>query len=244
MKGKLPSGIEIIDLAIWLPDEKLLAISDLQLGNEGMLNAQGIFVPRVNFNAIKERLETKIFPALKSGGIETILINGDLKHEFRTISAQERREVSDIIDLLESRCRKVILVKGNHDSILEPIANEKKVGLLESYSTPHRNILFVHGDKEPAAQQLKKANIIVIGHQHPSVTISDGVKRERYKCFLLGKYKGKPLIVMPSMNAVTTGSDILASDVMSPLIKNIEGFEVFAVEGKVFYMGKAGNLKG
>ena len=248
MKGtstgkEIGNGIEIIDLALWIPKHGLLAITDLQLGNEEMLNAQGFFVPRINFAAIRKRLVEKIFPALKGAKAETMLINGDLKHEFGTISAQERNEAGEILDLLKAHCHRVILVKGNHDTILKPIADAKKVELVDSYEVPGEGILFTHGDKEPRKEALRGIRTIIIGHQHPSVTISDGVKRETYKCFLKGRWNGKTLLVMPSMNEVSMGTDIMRGGSMSPLIDELGDFEVYAVEEGVHFMGKASGLR-
>src|SRR3990167_1373230 len=135
---ELSKGIRAIDLALYIEKEKLLAITDLQLGYEGMLNAQGVMVPRFNLEKIKERLEEKIFP--RAGKIVKILINGDLKHEFGTISEQEGAEVREIIEFLKQRCKEIILVKGNHDAILEPIVRTKGLQLLEEYFIPAQKI--------------------------------------------------------------------------------------------------------
>ncbi|MEK6957803.1 MAG: metallophosphoesterase [archaeon] len=240
MKKEISKGIEIIDLALFLTADKLLAITDLQLGYEGMLNSQGVFVPRLNFEEIKRRLADKIFPHAK--GAEKILVNGDLKHEFGEISRQEWREVAELIELLKAHCKEVIIVKGNHDAILEPIAKSMGVKVVEHYFAEKSKTLFIHGHKEPSNELLKGAETIIIGHEHPAVSIKDGVKSETYKCFLRGKYKGKTLIVMPSLNFISMGSDITKEKILSPLIGNIDEFEVFAVEDKVYYMGKAGSI--
>ena len=83
---------------------------------------------------------------------------------------------------------------------------------------------------------------IIIGHEHPAVVITDGVKREKYKCFLRGTYKKKELIVLPSFNFVSMGTDVLHGKLLSPLLTNIEKFEVFAVEDKIYPMGKVKDL--
>ena len=237
---ELSKGIKAIDLALYIEKEKLLAITDLQLGYEGMLNAQGVMVPRFNLEKIKERLEEKIFP--QAGKIETILINGDLKHEFGTISEQEGAEVREIIEFLKQRCKEIILVKGNHDAILEPIVRTKGLRLLEEYFIPAQKILFTHGHKIPESENFRKAKTVIIGHEHPCITVSDGVKHETYKCFLKGKFRGKGLIVMPSMNETALGSDISREEILTPLISNADNFEVFAVEDKVYRMGKVKDI--
>ncbi|PIN84833.1 MAG: phosphoesterase [Candidatus Diapherotrites archaeon CG11_big_fil_rev_8_21_14_0_20_37_9] len=237
-KTEISSGIEIIDLAIWIPKEKLLAITDLQLGAEELLNNEGFFVPRTNFDEIKKIIE-KIFE--KTGKTKTAIINGDLKHEFGKISEQEWREAVQIIELLKKNSEKVILVKGNHDSIIGPVAQSRGVEVIDEFLSESK-VLFVHGHKEPEKESVKNAKTIIIGHEHPCVSIRDGIKSEKYKCFLKGKYQKKTLIVMPSMNQLSLGSDVTKEQTMSPLINKAGEFEVFAVEDEIYYMGKVKEL--
>ena len=236
---EISKGIEAIDLGLWLKESKILAITDLQLGYEEYMNNQGVMIPRVNYKEIIEHLE-KIFKKLKE--IDKVIINGDLKHEFGTISEQEWREVMKILAFIGGKCEEVIIVKGNHDTIIKPIAEMKKIKVVDSYKVEKEKVLFIHGHKEPAKKLLNGVKTIVIGHEHPAVKISDGVKQEKYKCFLKGKYKKKELIVLPSFNFVSMGTDVTQGKFLSPIVKNSVDFEVFAVEDKVYPMGRLEDL--
>ena len=97
MKEQILPRAKIVDLALHLEEENYLVIADLHLGYEEMLNKQGVLMPRINFRDIKERLERRVFSKLKK--LDKIIINGDLKHEFGTISEQEWSEV--LIDFSE-----------------------------------------------------------------------------------------------------------------------------------------------
>ncbi|HZX20108.1 MAG TPA: metallophosphoesterase [archaeon] len=235
---KIAKNFEMIDLALWLPKSKILAITDLQLGYEEHLNKQGVFMPRVNYDEILKHLNE----ILKKVKPEKIIINGDLKHEFGNISEQEWREVLKLLAFIGGKCNEVIIVKGNHDTIVNPIAELKKIKVVDFYVAEKEKILFIHGHKEPAKELLKGIKTIIIGHEHPAVVITDGVKREKYKCFLRGTYKKKELIVLPSFNFVSMGTDVLHGKLLSPLLTNIEKFEVFAVEDKIYPMGKVKDL--
>lgn len=232
---------EIIDLCLWFRKSRLLACADLHLGYEGMLNSQGVLLPRYNFSQIKERFEKKVFP--KIGKPEIILVNGDFKQEFGGISRQEWKEALDMIGFLQSNCEKLILVKGNHDNILGPIAGKKGIEIVGHYFLEKEKAFFCHGDKVPEKRLFAKAKLIVIGHEHPAVAIRDGIKQETYKCFLKGKFQRKDLIVLPSMISVGTGTDLTKEMNMSPLITNPEEFDVFVAEDKVYYMGRLGELE-
>lgn len=242
---EISRGIETIDLGLWLKKSKILVITDLQLGYEEYMNNQGVMMPRVNYKEIIEHLE-KIFKELKE--IDKVIINGDLKHEFGTISEQEWREVIKILAFIGGHCKEVIIVKGNHDTIIKPIAEMKKIKVVDYYKVGKEKVLFIHGHKEPAKYRegekelLKGIDRIIIGHEHPAVKITDGVKQEKYKCFLKGTYKKKELIVLPSFNFVALGTDVTQGKILTPLIKNMGDFEVFAVEDKVYPMGKVEDL--
>src|SRR3989344_7606614 len=109
--------IEIRDLSLKYKGH--LFVSDLHIGLEESINKQGILIPRFQFSELKERIRK-----LLTKEIKVIVITGDLKHEFGTISEQEWRHTIQIIDLMLENSRKVVLVKGNHDTILEPIAKK------------------------------------------------------------------------------------------------------------------------
>jgi len=90
MEFALTSNIKIIDLCLLI--DKTLIISDIHIGYEEELNKKGILIPRLSFIEIGKRLE-KIMKEVK-GKIDTIIINGDIKHEFGTISVAIRKIIS------------------------------------------------------------------------------------------------------------------------------------------------------
>jgi uncharacterized protein len=228
---EIQRGIEIIDLALYLKKEKILIISDLHLGYEEALNKQGYLIPRFQFEEIIKKLKS----ILKKVNPNKIIINGDLKHEFGNISKLEWKQVTDLIDFFKNK--EIILIKGNHDNILGPIAKKKNVKLVDKYETD--NILITHGHKVP-----KKLNkTIIIGHEHPAISFEDR-KDQKFKCFLKGKYKKHTLIVTPSFNLISSGTDITKQKLLSPFLKhNLNNFEVYIIEDKVYKFGKVKDIK-
>ncbi len=228
---EIAKGIEIIDWALYLVKYKTLIISDSHIGFEEALNKQGILIPRFQFNEIIKQLE-KIFDKVRP---EIIIINGDIKHEFGTISEQEWRHTLKLIDFLSQKCKKLVLIKGNHDTILGPIADKRKIEVVQELKIG--SILITHGDK--TAADLKGIKIIIIGHEHPAITIRERARAELFKCFLKGTYKSKTLIVQPSFNLVTEGTDVMKDSLLSPFLQqNIKNFECWVVADKVYYFGK------
>ena len=123
--------LEMVGLSLWWPEEKTLIVSDLHLGAEEQLQQQGLLLPKFQIKSVLEQFEEilkkiKILP-------KKIIINGDLKHEFGRILPQEWKEILTLIDFLLEHSRELILVKGNHDIILGPIAEKRQVKIVTAY---------------------------------------------------------------------------------------------------------------
>ena len=154
----------------------------------------------------------------------------------------------EFLDFLLQPVSEVIIVKGNHDPIIKLIADKKGVDVVSEYMVGET--LIVHGDSlvETTAKR------IVIGHEHPAVTIREGSKWEKYKCFLKGTWKSKgkdskkkglkELIAVPSFNPLLEGTDVLKEQLLSPFLEDIRNFEVYVVgEKETLFFGKIKNLK-
>ncbi len=233
-------GIEIIGLTLYLSEENVLVFGDLHLGYEEELNKGGFLVPRFQYDCIIEHLE-KIFLEIHP---ETAVINGDLKHEFGTISGQEWREVMNFLDFLEKNVENIILVKGNHDTILGPIAGKKGVEIAPHYFFNGGKIYITHGHEMPKDEDFKNSKIMIIGHDHPAIALREDLRIEKIKCFLKGPRNNKVLIQIPSLNFISEGFDITQNRSLSPLMSQNSGnFEVFGVEdSKIFHFGRLKDL--
>ncbi len=239
---KLLPGIDAIGAALWISGAKILVFGDVHIGYEEALSKQGYIVPQVQFKETVERIRA-ILNEVKP---KMIVINGDLKHEFGDISDQEWMETSKFLDLLSEGCEKIVLVKGNHDTILGPIAKKKNLEVKDFYIANFRGakILITHGDKIREEKEARNADLIVIGNEHAAVTLHEGPKSEKYKCFLLGKWKGQKLLAMPSFLPTIEGTDVRREDLLSPYLhQNLGNFEVFIVGDKVYHFGKLKNVR-
>lgn len=245
--------IEIVSLGLYFVKHDLLALGDVHIGYEEALNKQGVLVPRFAFKEMMEKLEQMILQCLSLSGkrkISTILVNGDLKHEFGKISETEWRHTVRFLKLLGQYTDHIVLVKGNHDKILEPIAKTKGLELVSSYQIA--GILFLHGDVVLDAASDKSVKTIIIGHEHPAVSVNQWPRTEKYKAFLFGKWKkskiafrSKQLIVMPSFSLVTEGTDVLKESLLSPFLRgqDIQSFDCYIIGDQPYHFGKLENLK-
>ena len=230
---EISPGIEIIGLSLWFKKERTLVLGDFHLGYEEYLHQKGILVPKYQAQEIIKELE-KI---LKKVQPKTIVINGDLKHEFGRVLRQEWKEVLQVIDFLQKNCQKLILIRGNHDMILGPIAERRNINVVKEYLL--NDTLIIHGDKLVET----KAKRIIIGQEHPAISLKEKSKTEKFKCFLKGKWEKKELIVIPSFNPLLEGTDIAKERLLSPFLTDISKFEVWIVhQEEVLNFGKVHNL--
>ncbi len=237
MKENEIYGAHILDAALQIKD--YLIISDLHLGYEYALNAEGFMIPRFQYKKIINRLEEII----KLSNCSKIVVNGDLKHEFARITSQEWREVMNFIEFLQENFKEVVLIKGNHDNFTTFMAEKNNLDVHQHYSI--ENYLILHGDRIPEDFNSMKEDTVIIGHEHPSIGLRSGERVEKLKCFLKGRVKGKNFIVMPSFNFITEGSDILQQKNISPFLKDVSlrDFELLGVEDfEVLNFGKLENL--
>jgi len=194
-------------LLIEKDNEKILALGDLHLGFEEVLREGGVMLP---FNIFKEVIRDfdKLFE--KVGKVDKVILLGDLKHEFGRISMDERKEIGEMFNYLRRKSKEVILIKGNHDVIIEPIVKDlERVELVDYFLLGDMG--FLHGDRDFPEIHDKKIRTWIVGHAHPAITLYEegGSKKEKYKCFLTGRYKGKEIIVVPSFFEVNEGTDVL-----------------------------------
>lgn len=228
-------GIETVDLALYLKDSRTLVLADLHIGFEEALAKQGVLVPRFQYKDMIDRFE-QIFAKVQP---RTVILNGDLKHEFGAITKQEWKETMRLFDYLSRKKVEIIVVKGNHDPNIGPLAEKKAVKVVKEHVLD--GIVIAHGDTVPKSPE----KVIIMGHEHPAVSLREQGRVEKFKCFLKGTYKKRVLIVQPSFNPCVEGTDITKELVLSPLISNVQDFEVFVVDDarkKTLAFGKVKDL--
>ena len=228
----------------------ILVIGDLHIGYDERF---GRSIGQVQLENILEKLEG-IFKQIKDLGVRVkrVVLLGDVKHVFSGITDIEWRETLSLLDYIKvkSKGAKIIIIKGNHDNILEPIVKKRNINLRDYYfvSIEGKKYCFLHGDK--MFEQCLDADWLLFGHWHPSITLSDNYKRERFKCFLKGKWKRKNVIIFPSFSDIKYGSDLNnlrdENDKFSFIkYKDIIKFEVIIYnddEKREYNFGKLGKL--
>lgn len=238
-----------IGKTLFFPDKGILAVGDLHLGYEYQLQQSGILVPETQIKEIKDELKD-VFNEIKKRKLKLkkIIFIGDIKHSF-AYEWKEKNYFNDILKFLREYIddKNIILIKGNHDTIDYSFSDR-----LQDYYIKD-DIAFIHGHELFPEVFDKKIKIIVMGHLHPSIILTDKsqIKKEKYKCFLVGKFKNKEIIILPSFLETIEGTTINSleyeyEDYFSIIPKkNLMNFDVYIVgENESYHFGKIKNLMG
>jgi uncharacterized protein len=203
---KKRTKIEFLNNAL-LVDDSILVFGDFHLGLEDRLVAGGI-LPNIQLKETMKNLDD-IFQDLflRAKVIKKIVLLGDLKHDFGQVNEAEWRESVRLLDYFIAKVgsSNIILIKGNHDNFLVGVAKKKEIKLERFWQ--YNDIVFLHGH-EFYLKATKDAKILILGHLHPAITISDNYKKEKFKCFLKGKWKKKTIYIIPSFTNITYGYDL------------------------------------
>ena len=205
-------------------NKKVLVFGDLHLGYGGSLRNSGVMVPAI---VGKQMVEESRNVFEKVGKVEEIVLVGDVKHEFGSILQEEREEMNMVVNYLLEWCEKLVIIRGNHDKILPNIVRGEGIEVRDYYVW--RDYCFLHGDKDFEEIYDKKINTWVMGHSHPAITLREAAKAEKYKCFLVGKFKGKKVVIMPSFFPFNEGTDPRDYDVGLACEFDFDNFEVMIV---------------
>lgn len=203
--------------AIYIEKPDATVIADVHIGYETELARKGIFLPKTQIDRLIDRL-TKLKGVV---GSKRLVINGDLKHSFSRLTRQERREIDRFMNHALSLYEEVIVVRGNHDNYLSGFLRKLNIEFVEKGCLG--DILLVHGHKALDVGDLGKHRWVVIGHEHPSIVISDrfGYKY-RFPAFLYVPTKHMfTILVLPAFTTLSSGNIVTIDReaLLSPLLK-------------------------
>jgi len=212
--------------ALWLPEARLLAIADLHLGYAWAHRHAGQLMPISARDTTVERLRALV----EDYKPERLVLLGDIVH--RAVPVKPVKEVLlAVLDSLPPQLT-VTAIAGNHDRDIEHLLRADSRFAPVTHFVAN-GCVFVHGDAASAAAA--KADIeaakagqgwVVIGHEHPSVTLGDGVATwEKYPCFLVCD----GLLVLPAFSQWAAGNS--RDEFMSPLLECTE------IKSKVAILG-------
>ncbi len=207
---ELANGLWITnERCVLLKRSRVAIISDLHIGLESVLEAQGLHLPHIQTETMKASIQ-RIIERYQP---EQFVILGDLKHEFSKNLTQELSEVQKLIGILQER-GKVVVIKGNHDNYLATIAAKMGIELVEQYELD--GVHFSHGHMPSDSRPL------VIGHEHPSIRLFDSVGAcVKMPCYI--HLPEEQILIVPAFSPLASGTDFTGAtsdSVMSPILRS------------------------
>lgn len=206
--------------ALYWAEKELVTIADLHLGLESLMASAGVYFPKFQLKEIKQDLQE----VLEDKQPRTLLINGDVKHEFSRVSYQEQDEVEELLDLLTNKVEEIKITKGNHDNyLIYALEDYDQVQLEDKFTLG--DTCFLHGDKEIDPRSLD-ATYFIIGHEHPALSLQDEIGvSEKLPAFVYGSLETgeQKIIVMPAFSRLAQGSPlnkIGGKQLMSPILRH------------------------
>lgn len=232
---------EFIHKALYFKDSGILAIGDLHIGYDIMLEQSGVLIPKRQVKEIISELK-KIFSELEANNKEVnkIVFLGDIKHSFG-FKHEERNDFREVLEFLGEKLppENIILIKGNHDTLDYSVDSSMKYFYIED------GIAFAHGHESFSEIFDKKVEMIVVGHLHPAVILTDKPKKEIFKVYLVGEHKGKQVIILPSFLEFTEGTPVnefneyFSDDFSIIPHSSLKNFKVFVIgEEKTYEFGR------
>ncbi len=221
---------------VYCREDDALAIADLHLGYEASLQAEHVAIPRFQLRPMLEKLD-KLLQRFDPG---TVIINGDLKHEFSHNKNQEWDEVEVLLDSLSGR--DLVVVRGNHDNYLQTILSRRNIRLVESHTIPDGKFAFQHGH----LRLMHSASFKIFGHEHPVIRFRDEVGATvQLPCFLYDEVDR--FLVIPAFSPLASGTNVISpeSGFMNPWLRTLDlsAARVFAVHEGLMDFGTVGKLR-
>lgn len=144
-----------------------LVVADVHAGFEFELQKKGVRIAPQPKALAKEFNEL-----LEESGCKNVVVLGDFKHDVHGFEQRERRLVQEFCGNLNA---KLIVIKGNHDSMLEESAF-LKVAPVEGIVLREGGKSFGlhHGHAWPA-KELFSCDFLLMGNNHPAVEFRDSL---------------------------------------------------------------------
>jgi putative SbcD/Mre11-related phosphoesterase len=234
--------VEYFNGAAYFPDTGVCAVADVHIGMEAAIQAEGFAMPLDEqrglldrFKAIVQRFSPKV-----------MVLDGDVLHEFHRVRRNTQKNFDRVMLALLSSVDEVVIILGSHDKMMD-VALTNIDGVSSEHFYFAGGVLFCHGDAIMSRAKEADVEMIVIGHDHPTLDVE--MKKE--PCFLYGKkaWRGKDVLMLPAFNPLCAGTSINRLDsrnFLSPFIRegDIEGYRpIIVVEGEALEFPPLGEFR-
>ncbi len=209
-QASLASGL-VLDArrAVFLPAQRILAVADLHLGYAWVQRQRGALLPI----DIPDDTADRMVELQRDYSPKQIVILGDIVHQALPLPAI-RTVIRELCERLTA-ASELIFCLGNHDRQLESLIASEKLPVRWAIEWRTEGWLWHHGDRVDVDVSLRMdavEPIRVMGHEHPSVRLSDRVASSvKAPCFLVSDR----LVILPAFSRWAAGCTIGQQPFMS-----------------------------
>jgi putative SbcD/Mre11-related phosphoesterase len=167
--------------------ECALVVADVHAGIEAGLR----YERGVELASAADRRRDRLLGLLDRTGADRLVVVGDLAHRIGGPDGDEAAELRALVGAVTDRVAPT-LVPGNHDAgVAEALPD---LDVRDPTGWRVGDVAFVHGHTWPAPEVLR-ADVVVLGHEHPRVRLTDevgGARTER--AWLRGRLRREPFV--------------------------------------------------
>ena len=204
--------------AVYLEAERILCVADLHLGYAWAHRFSGQLMPLRG----EEDLLSRLSDLCSFYNPAHLAVLGDIVHQAVPV-AEVMQELTSLFDGLREICG-LKLILGNHDKKLKKLAAViSDLEFVPQFET--EKFLLTHGNTPPSAP---KDKLVLMGHEHPGISLGDGIRSAKFPCFLVSK----KVLLLPAFSLWAAGTDIRSYEFMSALAREARFTQAVAICGK------------
>jgi putative SbcD/Mre11-related phosphoesterase len=202
---------------VWIEESRTLVVADLHLGYVWAHRFEGQLLPL----SAREDSTERLLELIASYRPADVVLLGDVVH--RVVPAPElRSEVRRLATEVAGRAR-LRIVMGNHDAHLSTLLTDIGVKVETALQLNAGSHLLLHGDGPDDGERVAAAfretapsGRVIIGHEHPALTLSDGVSSSvKCPCFLASR----EVLVLPAFSRWAAGTNAREGRFLSPFAR-------------------------
>jgi len=207
--------LRFLDRALYVQEPATLIVADLHLGRGATSRVEA---PVDGGEDIRRRLSA----LLERTAASTVVIAGDLLHSFSTIPRGVDWHVTRLERAVSDAGASLVVTPGNHDGMLESVYAG---AMPPTYRLPDDETVVCHGHERPPDTALEGAKRIIIGHDHPAVSLGG----RKLPCVLYGSdhWRGCDVYMLPAFTKTAAGVTInhrRTDGLQSPLVRDLDVF--------------------
>jgi putative SbcD/Mre11-related phosphoesterase len=238
----------VLNEPVLLINNKILVVTDLHIGIESELREQGI-----NTASQTHMMKNHLISLCEKYKPKEIILLGDIKHNIPLSTKQERKDVVNFLETIQTYGI-IHIITGNHDGNIRKLSVDE-ITIHPSDGFLIKNIGFIHGHRWPK-EEILLCEQIIMGHTHPTIMFTDRLGFKTFEScwikssFIKDKLKEKcpnstnpKILVMPAFNPLCGGIAVNQEGVTGPIGKliDIHNSQIYLINGT--YLGKIKDIR-